>query len=92
MGEGVETCLSLLDGLREMMPRVWAALTAGGIAGLTLPAEPGSLYIAPDSDDGQSMAAAEALAARATAVGWHVRLMPAPQGCDWNDIGQETAA
>jgi hypothetical protein len=92
VAEGIETALSLLDGLNEIRPRVWAALSAGGIAGLELPAQPGELVIAPDSDDvGQSRRASERLAERATAAGWLVRLMPAPEGLDWNDFAQGIA-
>jgi hypothetical protein len=93
VAEGIETALSLLDGLNELRPRVWAALSAGGVAGLELPAIAGKLSIAPDSDDaGQSCRASEALAERAAVAGWRVRLMPAPDGFDWNDIAQRAAA
>ena len=91
VAEGIETALSLLDGLNEIRPRVWAALSAGGIAGLELPAQPGELVIAPDGDDPGRSRRAQPLAVRAAAAGWRVRLMPAPDGLDWNDLVQGTA-
>jgi hypothetical protein len=83
--EGIETGLSLLSGLLDQPGQVWAALSAGGMAKLTLPDRPGRLIVAPDGDAvGQE--AAEQLATRAHALGWQVSLFPAPQGFDWNDV------
>jgi len=85
IGEGIETALSLLSGLLDGSMSVWAALSAGGMRGLRLPDRPGQLTIAADGDKvGQQ--AAQVLAERACALGWQVSLLPAPQGCDWNDV------
>jgi DNA primase len=53
--------------------------------GLNLPQQPARLTIAPDGD-APGREAANALAARAHALGWQVSLLPAPDGRDWNDI------
>lgn len=65
---------------------VWAALSAAGMAGLRLPdGIPHKLTIAPDGDTA-GREAAHKLAERASALGWSVSLLPAPDGRDWNDI------
>ena len=43
------------------------------------------LTIAPDGDQA-GREAASALAERASALGWQVSLLPAPEGLDWNDV------
>ena len=88
VAEGIETALSLPSGLLRGPATVWAALSAAGIAGLRLPGGiPHKLTIAPDSDDkGTSRENAHKLAERASALGWAVSLLPAPDGRDWNDI------
>jgi len=53
--------------------------------GLVLPPVPSRLTIATDGDDAGRKAGV-ALADRATALGWAVSLLPAPDGRDWNDI------
>ena len=83
--EGIETGLSLLSGILDQPGQIWAALSAGGMAKLTLPAQPGHLIVAPDGDP-VGREAAESLAARAHALGWEVSLLPAPEGFDWNDV------
>lgn len=84
VAEGIETALSLLDALAAHRPRVWAALSANGMKGVTLPAEPGELVAAPDPDR-TGWDAAEALANRAHGLGWRVRILPPPgDGIDWN--------
>ncbi len=83
--EGIETGLSLLSGLLRGAPRVWAALSTSGMRALELPPEPGRLTVAADGDDAGGRAA-YALASRADALGWEVSLLPAPNGCDWNDV------
>lgn len=89
VAEGIETALSVLEGLDGRCPRVWAALSAIGMARLVLPSPAGDLAIFPDSDDGGTGAsAARTLAARARAQGWTVRIIPAPPGMDWNDALQ----
>jgi hypothetical protein len=85
VAEGVETGVSLLCGLLGEPATVWAALSTSGMRGLRLPSNPGRLIIAPDGDL-PGCEAARALAERADALGWHVSLLPAPQGSDWNDV------
>lgn len=88
VAEGIETALSLSSGLLRAPATVWAALSAAGIGRLRLPdGIPHRLTIAPDSDDkGAGREAAHKLAERASALGWAVSLLPAPDGRDWNDI------
>lgn len=91
VAEGVETALSLRDALTDLSPRVWAALSTSGVSGLRLPDRPGELIAAPDGD-APGMAAAEALAARAHAAGWNVKILPPPgAGRDWNDVAARAA-
>jgi hypothetical protein len=93
VAEGIETALSLTELFRlgaaaqlaDTPSALWAALSAGGMAGLRLPAEPASLVIGVDGDViGQR--AALALATRAAATGWEVRLVHAAPGVDFNDM------
>lgn len=91
--EGIETGLSLLSGLLTGPATVWAALSTSGMRALRLPADPGALIIASDSDDaGAGHDAARALAERAHGLGWQVSLWPAPDGMDWNDVLRGGAA
>ena len=84
--EGTETALSLASGLLDGPSKIWAALSTSGMQSLSLPALPHKMIIASDSDDnGAGLRAAQALAQRASALGWDVSLLPAPQGQDWND-------
>ncbi|RJL00960.1 hypothetical protein D3P06_12815 [Paracoccus aestuarii] len=86
VAEGVETALSLYSGLLRTPATIWAALSAAGMAGLHLPPLiPHQLIIAPDGDKAGREAAYQ-LAKRASALGWTVSLLPAPDGQDWNDI------
>lgn len=85
VSEGVETALSLSSGLLSAPAAVWAALSASGMRGLSLPPQAGQLTIASDGD-AAGREAASALAARADALGWRVTLLPAPEGLDWNDV------
>ncbi len=82
---------SLLSGLQDASPRVWAALSTSGMAGLILPRDPGELVLAPDGD-APGREAANKLAARATSTGWRARIMQCPDGEDWNDVSSEVAA
>ncbi|MEX0279586.1 MAG: toprim domain-containing protein [Arenibacterium sp.] len=87
VSEGIETGLSLASGLLSGPATIWAALSTSGIRGLRLPDRPGKLIIATDSDDGGAgKKAGNALASRASAIGWDVSLLPAPEGRDWNDV------
>ena len=85
VAEGIETGLSLLSGLQDASPRVWAALSTSGMSGLILPRQPGELVLAPDGD-APGCEAANKLAGRAYAAGWRVRTMRCPDGRDWNDL------
>jgi len=91
VAEGIETGLSLLSGLQDASPCVWAALSTSGMAGLALPRDPGELVLAPDGD-APGREAANKLAARATTKGWRVRIMRCPDDSDWNDVESEVAA
>lgn len=85
VAEGIETALSLSSGLMSTPATVWASLSTSGMVNLSLPSRTGKLIVALDGDDaGQS--AAFKLAERASALGWQVGLLAAPQGCDWNDV------
>lgn len=89
VAEGIETALSLRDGLVDRDPNIWAALSTGGMRALRLPGAVSDLVIAPDGDPAGA-AAARALATRAHGFGWSVRIMPAPgPGLDWNDNARE---
>ncbi len=86
VAEGIETALSLASGLLSRPATVWAALSAAGLAGLRLPdGIAHRLTIAPDGDKA-GREAAHKLAERASALGWTVSLLPAPEGRDWNDV------
>jgi hypothetical protein len=93
VAEGIETALSLAGGLLRAPATVWAALSAPGLMGLRLPAIPGRLTVAADGDP-TGIEAAHVLAERAHGLGWRVSLLPAPDGCDWNDVvtGKAVAA
>jgi len=91
VAEGIETALSLLSGLPDARPRVWAALSTSGVAGLILPRQPGELVLAPDGD-APGREVATKLAHRASAAGWRVRVMDCPLGRDWNDVSSEVVA
>lgn len=83
--EGIETGLSLLSGLVRGSVSVWAALSTSGMKALTLPDKPALLTIATDGDEAGRQAG-HALAERASALGWQVSMLPAPDSRDWNDI------
>lgn len=94
VAEGIETALAVGMGAAGRLPAtaaLWAALSAGNLAGLTLPPHPGRLVVAGDGDPA-GRRAADALAARAAAAGWEVALATAPEGCDWNDVLVERTA
>ena len=85
VAEGIETGLSLASGLLPGPATIWAALSTSGLSSLSLPPKPGKLIIATDGDPAGHDAGRK-LAARAERAGWEVRLRPAPEGRDWNDI------
>ena len=85
--EGIETGLSLVQGLGEQSPRFWAVLSAIGVKALYLPVEACGLIIARDNDkNGAGQQAAFVLADRATALGWEVSIMDPGDGRDFNDV------
>lgn len=83
--EGIETGLSLASSLLRTPATIWAALSTSGMQRLDLPPSPGRLTVATDGDPA-GHAAGHELATRADALGWTVSLLPAPEGCDWNDV------
>lgn len=85
VAEGIETALSLASGLLRHPASIWAALSTSGMAGLVLPPVPARLTIAADGDEAGKKAGQQ-LANRASALGWTVSILPAPNGRDWNDI------
>ena len=92
VAEGIETALSVRDGLGCGF-QVWATLGTAGMKALYLPppGEGSELVIASDGDQ-SGRAAANALANRASSEGWRVRLVPAPEGLDWNDVAINEAS
>ena len=95
VAEGIETALAVglgAAGRIDPAARLWAALSAPGLAGLALPPVPGRLVVAADGD-AAGLRAAEALERRARAAGWRVTLAPAPapEGLDWNDVATAQA-
>lgn len=90
--EGIETALSLRDALASetTIPRIWAALSTSGIAGIRISALWKRIVLAPDGD-APGYRAAEKLAERAKAEGLDVRIMAAPAGKDWNDVASGLA-
>ena len=83
--EGIETGLSLVQMLADREPEVWATLSTSGMKALILPTGSRELIIAADGDESGKVAA-NSLATRATALGWQVSMLPAPDGMDWNDV------
>ncbi len=92
-GEGIESTLSLACGLLDGPATLWAALSTSGLRGLRLPDAPGRLTVACDGD-APGRDAANALAERAHALGWHVSILDPGDGADFNDIltGKAVAA
>lgn len=91
VAEGIETALSLASGLLRRRGAVWAALSAPGMSALDLPPTPHELVIATDGD-APGWQAGNTLAERASALGWQVSLLPAPDGRDWNDMLRKSGA
>ena len=83
--EGIETGLALPSRLLRGPETVWAALPTSGMKALRLPEEPHRLTIATDGDEA-GRNAGNHLAARASALGCKVNLLPAPEGRDWADV------
>jgi putative DNA primase/helicase len=85
VAEGIETALSVATACA--MP-AWAALSAGGIKNLTLPAEATQILVCADHDaNGVGERAAHDAAERWLAEGRRVRVaMPPQAGIDFNDV------
>ena len=84
VGEGIETTLSVMQACG--LPG-WAALSAGGIEKLILPAQAAKLIIAADHDDhGRGQRAAHEAAERFLREGRRVRVAMPPCGMDFNDV------
>lgn len=83
--EGIETALSLASGLLRTPATVWACLSTSGMAGLRLSDRPHRVTIATDGD-APGRAAGYKLAEYASALGWTVSMLSAPDGQDWNDV------
>lgn len=87
VAEGIETAVSLASGLLDGPMRLWAALSAPGLAALRLPPPlvvDAELVVACDGDRA-GREAARALAQRATAEGWCVSIADPADGLDFND-------
>jgi putative DNA primase/helicase len=84
VSEGIETGLSVLQatGLSTL-----AALSAGGLQALVLPAGVQEVFIAADHDP-VGLKAANAAAHRWYAEGKIVRIVKPPQGLDFNDLAR----
>ncbi len=94
VAEGIESALSIpaLDPLLTGAS-IWAALSASGMRSLRLPSKAGALVIFADGDQ-PGRSAAHALAERAAALGWQVRIADPGDGLDPNDVlrGREVAS
>lgn len=88
--EGIETGLSLVEGLQGQGLCVWACLGTAGLKSVILPDIARELIIAADGDE-PGLASARELAARAMALNWSVRQMAAPRNLDWNDVARGIA-
>ena len=89
--EGIETGLSLMSGLLSGPASVWACLSTNGLSGVVLPTGASHLMIAMDGDEA-GRAAGNKLAQRASALGWQVSMLQAPDQSDWNDVLQNGGA
>jgi phage/plasmid primase-like uncharacterized protein len=84
IGEGIETCMSVMNACS--LPG-WAALSAAGLKSLILPAEANMVLICADNDgNGVGQRAANDAAQRCLAEGRRVRLALPPAGEDFNDM------
>lgn len=84
IGEGIETCLSVMQATGHA---TWAALSAPGVRALDLPPDARDIVLIPDRDDtGAGIEAARHAAHRWVRQGRHVRIAEAPAGLDFNDL------
>ena len=91
IAEGIETALSVGQSCGLV---AWAALSAGGIRNLVLPAEARMVLICADNDaNGVGQRAANAAAERFLAEGRRVRIaLPPGSGLDFNDLLRGSAS
>ena len=91
VGEGLETTLSVMHACA--LPG-WAALSAGGIKSLVLPASANMIVICADNNaNGTGQRAANAAAERFLAEGRRVRIaLPPTSGLDFNDLLRGSAS
>jgi putative DNA primase/helicase len=87
ISEGIETGLSVLQA--TSIPTL-AALSAGGMQTLILPAQVEQVFIAADHDK-VGLAAANAAARRWHAEGRVVRIVKPPEGMDFNDLARRAS-
>ena len=85
IAEGIETSLSVR---RIARCETWAALSAGNMARLAIPANYREVIVCADNDENQAgLNAANKLAERLVAEGRTVRVaVPEKVGRDWNDV------
>lgn len=82
VGEGIETCLSVMQATGQP---VWAALSTSGLTGLQLPPHIRDVTILADGDD-PGERAAQAAARRLKMSVRSVRIVRPFQGADFNDM------
>ncbi len=82
VSEGIETGLSILQATG--IP-TWAALSATNMANVILPPDIRDVTLAPDGDEAGETGAGQA-AKRFVQKGRAVRIAPAPEGQDYNDM------
>lgn len=82
VGEGIETCLSVMQAKRTA---AWAALSTSGLRSLDLPIAVVEVVVLADGDV-PGEAAAHACARRWTREGRQVRIARPPAGKDFNDL------
>jgi putative DNA primase/helicase len=82
IGEGVETCLSAMQGANRP---AWSALSTSGLRNVNLPAHIKTVTVLADGDAaGES--AATACAQRLKRLHPHVKIARAPRGMDFNSL------
>jgi putative DNA primase/helicase len=82
VGEGVETCLAVMQATGNP---AWAALSTSGLRALDLPSEAQDVIVLADGDD-PGEAAARDCALRWQREGRRVRIARPPRGQDFNDM------